>query len=96
MWLLGRGLTDAAGDATAAGLTVGVTHGGTVDVTVKSVTPRAPCSPTNSSCTTSSTLQNLTFQIVVSRTAQLGNRDLVVTLGNGETQVYMGAIQIIE
>ena len=42
MWLLGRGLTDAAGDATAAGLTVGVTHGGTVDVTVKSVTPRVP------------------------------------------------------
>jgi hypothetical protein len=96
VWLLGQGLTDQAGDANATGLNVSVTQGKTADVTVKNVTPVAPCGPTNPSCTTSSTLEDITFQIVVSGTAQLGNRDLVVTLGDGETQVYMGAIQIVE
>jgi hypothetical protein len=40
-------------------------------------------------------LTDITFQIVVSSTAATGNRDLVVTLGDGETQIYIGAIQIV-
>jgi len=41
-------------------------------------------------------LTNVFIPVVVSPSAPLGNRDLVVTLGDGETQIYIGAIQIVD
>jgi len=86
IWLLGQGLTNGDGSALAAGLTVSVTHPrSTVDVTVSTVQANALASG----------LTNIFIPVVVSPSAPLGNRDLVVTLGDGETQVYVGAIQIV-
>ena len=85
VWLLGQGLTNPEGSALASGLTVSVTHGSTTDVTVSSVTAMVPQS-----------LTEINFTITVLGTAPLGNRDLVVTLADGETQVYVGAIQIVD
>jgi hypothetical protein len=56
-----------------------------VDVTVSTVQANALASG----------LTNIFIPVVVSPSAPLGNRDLVVTLGDGETQVYVGAIQIV-
>jgi len=97
VWLLGQGLTNAGGTAVASGLNVSVSGGSTPDVKVTSgsVTPLAPCSPTNPSCTSSVTFEDITFQVVASASATLGVRNIVVTLGDGETQVYVGAIQIV-
>jgi hypothetical protein len=86
LWVLGQGLTNAGGSALASGLTVSVTHPRTtVDVTVGTVLANAPASG----------LTNIFIPVVVTPSAPLGNRDLVVTLGDGETQVYVGAIQIV-
>ena len=85
MWLLGQGLTNPEGSALASGLTVSVTHGSTTDVTVSSVTAMVPQS-----------LTEINFTITVLGTAPLGNRDIVVTLADGETQAYVGAIQIVD
>ncbi len=97
VWLLGQGLTNAGGTAVASGLKVSVSGGTTPDVTVTSgtVTPLAPCSPTNPNCTSSVTFEDITFQVVASASATLGVRNIVVMLGDGETQVYVGAIQIV-
>jgi hypothetical protein len=97
MWLLGQGLTNAGGTAVASGLKVSVSGGSTPDVKVTSgsLTPLAPCSPSNPNCTSSVTFENITFQVVASASATLGVRNIVVTLGDGETQVYIGAIQIV-
>jgi hypothetical protein len=85
IWLLGQGLSDSAGTTVTAGLTVSVTPGSTTDVTVG--TPSAgPVSPG---------LTAINFTITVSATAATGNRDLVVTLPDGEIQIYIGAIQIV-
>ncbi len=86
VWLLGQGLTYSGGTALASGLNVSVTHGSTTDVTISNLTAMSP----NSGFT------DIALQIIVSGTAALGNRDLVVSLGDGETQVYVGAIQIVE
>ena len=86
LWVLGQGLTNGGGSALASGLTVSVTHPRTtVDVTVGNVAPNTPASG----------LTNIFIPVVVTPSAPIGNRDLVVTLGNGETQVYVGAIQIV-
>ena len=86
LWLLGQGLTNGTGSALTVGLTVSVTHpqSGT-DVTIGTLAPDALASG----------LTNIFIPITVSSSAAAGNRDLVVTLGNGETQVYPGAIQIV-
>ena len=97
LWVLGQGLTNASGTAVASGLKISVSGGSSPDVTVTSgsVTPMAPCSPSNPNCTSSVTLEDLTFQVVASASATPGVRNIVVTLGDGETQVYVGAIQIV-
>lgn len=92
VWLLGQGLTDAAGDTLTSGLSVAVTHGSTADVTVNSVAPFAYCSA--ASQTSPCGFTAITFQIQAAGAAQ-GNRDIVVALGDGETQAYVGAIQIV-
>jgi len=87
LWLLGQGLTNGGGSALAAGLTVTVTHAqNVVDVTIGTVQANALVSG----------LTNVFIPVVVSPSAPLGNRDLVVTLGDGETQIYIGAIQIVD
>ena len=79
-------MTNGAGTAVASGLTVSVTHPQSgADVTIGNPVANA----------LNSGLTNIFVPIVVSSSAPVGNRDLVVTLGNGETQVYVGAIQII-
>ena len=86
IWLIGQGLTTSDGSALASGLSVSVTHPRTtVDVTVGTVQPNSPVSGET----------NVFIPIAVTSSAPLGNRDIVVTLGNGETQVYIGAIQIV-
>jgi hypothetical protein len=86
LWVLGQGLTNGGGSALASGLSVSVTHPRTtVDVTVGAVLPNAPASG----------FTNIFLPVVVTPAAPLGNRDIVVTLGDGETQVYVGAIQIV-
>lgn len=86
IWLIGQGLTTSDGSALASGLTISVTHPRTtVDVTVGTVQPNSPVSGET----------NVFIPIAVTSSAPLGNRDIVVTLGNGETQVYIGAIQIV-
>jgi hypothetical protein len=85
VWLRGQGLTNSAGGLLAPGLSISVTHGSTTDVTVSNVTAMSPING----------LTNIDFQIVVSGSASLGNRDIVVKIGDGETQVYAGAIQIV-
>jgi hypothetical protein len=86
LWVLGQGLTNGGGSALASGLTVSVTHPRTtVDVTVGAVVANAPASG----------FTNIFIPVVVTPSAPLGNRDIVVTLGDGETQVYVGAIQIV-
>ena len=86
VWLLGKGLTNSGGTALASGLTVSVPHGNTTDVTVGTLTAMPPLSG----------FTDINFPIVVLGTAQLGNRDIVVTLGDGETQAFVGAIQIVD
>jgi hypothetical protein len=85
VWLLGQGLTNGTGSQLASGLTVRVTGPSSPDVTVSNISPN----------TLNGSLTNITFQITVSPSAATGNRDIVVTLGDGETQVYIGAIQIV-
>ena len=86
LWVLGQGLTNGGGSALASGLSVSVTHPRTtVDVTVGTVLPNTPASG----------LTNIFIPVVVTASAPLGNRDIVVTLGDGETQVYVGAVQIV-
>ncbi len=86
IWLLGQGLTNGSGSALASGLTLSVTHPqSATDVTVGTVQSNAPISG----------LTNIFIPITVSSSAPLGIRDIVVTLGDGETQVYTGAIQIV-
>lgn len=92
IWLLGQGLTDAAGSSLASGLTVSVTHGNPPDVTVSDVAPFAYCAAVTQ--TPPCGMTAITFQIQATGAAE-GNRDIVVTLGNGEAQSYMGAIQIV-
>jgi len=66
---------------------VTVTHAqNVVDVTIGTVQANALVSG----------LTNVFIPVVVSPSAPLGNRDLVVTLGDGETQIYIGAIQIVD
>jgi hypothetical protein len=87
VWLLGQGLTDNSG-IVVSGLSLSVTYGGTtpdVTVTGSSVVGMTP----------SDGLTQITFQVQVSSTAQLGLRNLVVKLPDGETQAYVGAIQIV-
>ncbi len=87
IWLLGQGLTNSGGSALASGLTVSVSHPRTsVDVAVGTVQPSAPVSG----------LTNIFIPVVVSPSAPLGVRNIVVTLGDGETQTYIGAIQIVD
>lgn len=85
VWILGQGLTNSGGSAQARGLSVSVTHGSTTDVTVSNVTAMPPING----------LTDISFQIVVSGSAPTGNRDIVVKLADGETQVYAGAIQVV-
>ena len=85
VWLLGQGLTDGTGASLAPGLTVSVSQGSTSDVTVSSVTPL----PLNGGFT------DIVFQIQVSATATLGQRNIAVTNSVGELQAYVGGIQII-
>ncbi len=86
VWILGQGLTNVSGSALTSGLAVRVTHPqSTVDVTVGTVAPDA----------VTSGFTNIFVPITVSSTASTGTRDLVVTLGDGETQIYVGAIQIV-
>ncbi len=81
LWLLGQGLASSP-------LAVSVTHGSTSDVTVSSIeTTDAPTGYTA-----------INFLTTVSGSAPTGNRDLVVRIDSGatqETQVYVGAIQIV-
>ncbi len=90
VWVLGQGLTNSAGTALAAGLAVSVTHGSTTDVTVSDLAASGPIT------TGTGTLTDITFHVQVSASAALGVRDLVVTLGDGQTQAYVGAIQIVD
>ena len=90
VWVLGQGLTNSAGTALASGLSVSVTHGSTTDVTVSDLAAIGPVT------TGTGTLTDITFHIQVSASAPLGLRDLVVTLGDGQTQAYVGAIQIVD
>ena len=85
VWLLGQGLTNGDGSPLSSPPIVIVTHGSTTDVRVSNVQALSP----------SSGFTNISFQIEVSETAPLGNRDIVVTLGDGETQSYLGAVQIV-
>jgi hypothetical protein len=85
VWLLGQGLTNGTGSALASGLAVRVTGPSSPDVTVSNISPNS----------LNGSLTNITFLITVSPSAATGNRDIVVTLGDGETQVYIGAIQIV-
>lgn len=86
IWLVGEGLTNGAGTTLSSGLTVQVSHGsGASDVTVSALQPNGPISG----------LTDIFFQIVVSSSAAVGNRDIIVTLGDGEINVYPGAIQIV-
>jgi hypothetical protein len=81
LWLLGQGLTRSP-------LTVSVTHGSTTDVTVSSI--ETTDAPTGYAA--------INFLIAVSGAAPPGVRNIVVTIGSGatqETQVYVGAIQIV-
>ncbi len=89
VWVLGEGLTNSAGTALASGLAVSFTHGSATDVTVSEIKAGAPVA------TGTGTLMNITFHIQVSASAPLGVRDLVITLGDGETQAYVGAMQIV-
>jgi hypothetical protein len=66
---------------------VSVTHPlNVVDVTIGTIQANAPVSG----------LTNIFIPIVVLPSAPPGNRDLVVTLGDGETEIYIGAIQIVD
>ncbi|MGD0220931.1 MAG: IPT/TIG domain-containing protein [Terriglobia bacterium] len=97
IWLVGRSLTDSAGDTLASGLTVNVTHGSTADVTVSGVTPFPNyCTASGQAADCGSTA--IYFNIKVSSTQALGIRAIVVTVGSGstkETQEYFGGIQIV-
>jgi hypothetical protein len=96
VWLLGQGLTDAAGDTNASNLTVSVSHGSAADVAVSGVTPFAFCAATGKAAPCG--LTAITFQIQAAGAA-LGNRDIVVSVGSGlakETQAYVGALQIVD
>jgi hypothetical protein len=91
VWLLGQAITTGSGPSTAlaSGLTVSVSHGGASDVTVSSVTPFSP----------NGGYDQIIFTISVTGTAPIGIRDLIVTIGSGgsmQTQVYVGAIQIVD
>jgi hypothetical protein len=89
-------LSDAAGDTVTSPMTVNVTHGNTADVTVSDVTAFPYCAAAHQAPPCG--LTAITFQIVVSAEAPLGNRDVVVTVGSGstrQTQAYLGAIQIV-
>jgi hypothetical protein len=86
LWLLGEGLTNSGGTAVTSGLTVSVTHGSTTDVTVGTLAPNV----------LNNGLTNIIFPITVSATAPIGLRDIIVTLPDGETQMYFGAIQIVD
>ncbi len=86
IWLIGQGLTNGGGSALASGLSVSVEHPrNSVDVSVGTVQPNSPVSGQT----------DIFIPITVTPSAPLGNRDIVVTLGDGETQVYTGAIQIV-
>jgi hypothetical protein len=85
---LGQGLTNGTGTVLASGLTVSVTGPSSPDVTVSNISPNS----------LNGSLTDIFFQITVSGSAALGNRDVVVTIGSGptqETQTYVGAIQIV-
>ncbi len=89
VWLVGQGLTDTLGDPTT-GMSVSVTGGSTPDVTVDG--------STLTGLTPSGGFSSVTFNIQASTTATLGLRDIVVTVGSAptqQTQVYLGAIQIV-
>ena len=97
VWLVGRGLTNAVGNALTSALTVNVTHGSTTDVTVSDVTPFPNyCTASGQAADCGSTA--IYFTITVSKTQALGMRGIVVTIGSGatlETQNYFGGIQIV-
>ena len=95
VWLLGQGLTDGTGASLAPGLAVSVSQGSTSDVTVSSVTPQCNSTGNPGTCPLSPALTNITFQIQVSASATLGQRNIIVTNSAGELQAYVGGIQII-
>jgi hypothetical protein len=70
----------------STGLTVSVTQGSSPDVTVGIANP----GPVPNGFTA------INFNITVTATAATGNRDIVVTLPDGEAQIYIGAIQIVD
>ncbi len=87
LWLIGTGLTNSTGSALTSGLQVTVSQGASSDVTVSSVTPKTTTDNTAG-------LTNITFQVQVIASATTGPRNIIVTDGAGELQVFVGGIII--